>query len=174
MASLSVDAPQRGAGADEQRLGGVHAAVDVGGDLGDRQAADIAQRQRDALRDGALGQRGVGRLSVDPLGPGVVGALGLGFGLNDLRLALLAGGAAPVVDQLGTGNPDQPGDREPGRTGLIQRGDGGRERLGGQVLGQRDAPAAGQEVAVHLGKGARVDRHQWIGLGSWIGVGGHT
>jgi hypothetical protein len=73
------------------------------------------------------------------------------------RFALLS---PPVVDELVAGDADQP--RDAGRRGLrlAHGGDGGEERLGGEVLGERAAPAARQEVAVDLRQGGVVQPEQ--------------
>src|ERR1700753_762362 len=57
---LFVDAAERDPGPDQERLGGVKAAAERPGDLGDRQAVQVAQRQRRAVMRRQPGQGGVG------------------------------------------------------------------------------------------------------------------
>ncbi len=90
--------------------------------------------------------------------PGIV--LGTGGVLDHLQLALLAGGTPPMVDQLVPGDPHQPRRRDLDDDASLHGGDGGEERLRGQILGQRHVTAPGKQVAVHLGKGPVVQREQ--------------
>ena len=88
---------------------------------------------------------------------------------DHLELALLAGGAPPVVDQLVAGDPDQPRRRDLDDRAPLHRRDRGQERLGREVLGQGHVAAARQQVAVDLGQGPVVQREQ---RGSMVGNGG--
>ena len=87
----------------------------------------------------AARQGGVDGAGVEQLFPGIVRLVGS----DSRKPTLLALPAAPVIDKLVSGDADQPRDGHSGRVGALQRGDRGRERLGGQVLGVGNAAAPG-------------------------------
>jgi hypothetical protein len=77
---------------------------------------------------------------------------------SDVRQAgqasLLPSVAPPVVHQLVPGHADQPRRRDRRRVGATDRVDGAEQGVGGQVLGDRGSPAAGEQVPVDEGQGA--------------------
>ncbi len=72
------------------------------------------------------------------------------LGGDGLQVALVARLVPPVVYQLVPRHTDQPGRAEGDRVGPAYRVDRGEKRLGSQVLGERDATAAGEQVAVDV------------------------
>ena len=70
--SLFVDAAERGPGPDQERFGGVQAAAEFPGDLGYRQAVQVAQRQRRAVMRRQPGQSSVGSRDVELRIPGIL------------------------------------------------------------------------------------------------------
>jgi hypothetical protein len=116
------------------------------GDLSYRQSVEVAQGQCGAVVWAECVEHGAGADGVDGLVPRV-----LGFGaVEQPQSAFLAFQAAPVVGEFVPGDADEPADRGGGHVGSACRGDGGEERLRGQVLGQCRVPAARQQVAVDV------------------------
>ena len=116
-------------------------SVELVGNLRHGQAVEVAQGQGDPVVGAQLGQGLVGLRHVELDVPGIV-PLDRGL-LDQPELALLAGLAPPVVDQLVAGDPHQPGHGQVGHGALLDRGDGGEEGLGGQVLGDGLGPVRG-------------------------------
>src|SRR3954468_8725101 len=119
-----VRAAEGGAGAHEQRLGRVHRAVEQGGDLRHRQVVEVPQGEDGAVLRGQAVEHLLRAERVEPNLPRVVD---LGA-LHQPETPLLAGEAAPVVDQLVPGGADQPGRAERAAAVLL-RADGGEEGL---------------------------------------------
>jgi hypothetical protein len=149
----------------------VDAAVEVLGDLRHRQAIQVAQRQRDPLRHRQPGQSRVGGRGVEELIPRVVQLLIRR--LDDRQLALLTGQPPPVIDQLVARHADEPCHGRLGDGAVPTGCDRGHKRLRRQVLGDRDAAAARQQVAVDLRQRDRVDRHQRVDVPCFF-ARGHT
>ena len=133
-------------------------AAELPGDVGDRQAVEVAQCQRCPLLRGKPGQCGMGNRDVKMLVPGILS--GLGSAGKQADPPLLTVGTPPVIDKLVPGNSDQPADCQLRRVITPGRRHRGHERLGGQILSQHRAPAARQEIAVHLRQGTPVQRSQ--------------
>src|SRR3954468_8361782 len=131
------------AGPDQQRLRGVDRAAQEGGDLRYRQVVEVAQGEGGSVLRGQALEHLLRAEGVEPDVPRVHDVLVVG----QPEAALLALPAPPVVDQLVPGGADQPGGGD--RTRRVDRGE---EGLGGEVLGDRTGAAAGEEVAVDLGK----------------------
>ncbi len=86
------------------------AAAELAGDLGYRQAVQVAQRQRRALVGGKTGKGGVRSRDVELCLPRVVHRLGASH--DPAEPAALEVRSPPVVDQLVAGDAHQPGDSE--------------------------------------------------------------
>src|SRR3954452_7170577 len=99
-----VRAAEGGAGAHEQRLGRVHRAVEQGGDLRHREVVEVGDGEDGAVLRGQAVEHLLRTERVEPNLPRVVD---LGA-LHQPETPLLAGEAAPVVDQLVPGGADQP------------------------------------------------------------------
>ena len=135
------------------------AAAELSGDLGYRQAVQVAQRQRCALVSGKTGKSGVRSRDVELCLPRVVHRLSASH--DPAEPAALEVRSPPVVDQLVAGDAHQPGDSELRRAIPLGRRDGCHECLRRQILGQHGAAAPRQEVSVDLGQGAMIQGSQW-------------
>jgi len=78
-----------------------------------------------------------------------------------------------VVDELVTGHTDQPRDRHLPHALAPDCGDRRGKRLGGQILSDRDAATAREQVAVDLGQRDAIDRHDRVRIG-WLRLGTDT
>lgn len=125
------------------------------GHLGDGKPIEVAQGERGPLRNGQLRQGGVHRVGVQQFVPRVLDLRGRG--LRRGEAALFALEATPVVHQFVTRHAHEPGDTHLGHIALTTGFDGCQERLAGQVLGQRSAPAARQQIAVHPRQSHMID-----------------
>ena len=134
-------------GPHEQRLGRVHAALQVRGDLGNGQIVEVAEGERGPVLGCEVVEGFAGPHRVEVRVPGILGAEVVADGAE---AALLPRLAAPVVHELVPGDPDEPGDGHREDAVPADGVGGGEERLGGQVLGDRSLVAAGEEVAVDV------------------------
>lgn len=125
------------------------------GHVGDGKAVEITRRERRSLWRGQVRQGSVRRLGVQPFVPRVVDRFDRRFRRGEAALLALA--ATPVVDQLVARYAHEPGDTHLGQAALTARFDGREERLAGEILGQRGAPAPRQQIAVDPRQGHSID-----------------
>src|SRR4051812_47649913 len=104
-----VSDSERVAGAHEEGLGRVHGAIEMVGNLRDRQPVDVAKRERGAMVRPERVEHLVRARPFEQLVDAVGHLLLVGEQLQPARLARLA---PPMVDELVARHADQPGDRE--------------------------------------------------------------
>ena len=123
------------AGADEQRLGRVHGAIEVVGDLGDGEAVEVAQRERGAVVRAELGEHLV-RARMRSKCSSRSSSTASSSASSEPQVALLArlrgaSGRRACCARRSTSHAIV-------RSGTLSALDGlhrGEERLGGEVLG---------------------------------------
>lgn len=145
-------------GTYQQGFGGVHRASQMIGDLRDREAVEVAQRQRGAVVRAELVEHLPGEDGVERRVPRIVGLVLLG--VHQPQVALLPLLAPPVIGEFVPSHPDEPsGAHRPG--GAASRSDGREERLSGEVLRERDVAAARQRsiISVNIGHLVRHVTH---------------
>ena len=144
-------------GPHEQRLGGVRGAAEFGGDLGDREVVDVAQRQRGAMVGAEFAEHVAGRHHVELGVPRIVGpsssspatALRRRSSRSTRRQWSTSLWRAMPISQATVTSPD---DR------AMDRVDRGQEHLGREILGGAAVAAPPMQVAVHLGECIVVER----------------
>jgi hypothetical protein len=146
----------------EQRLGGVQAAAEMFGDLGDGEAVEIAQCQYGPVVGTKLGEGPAGQGDIDVVVPRVDDIIGVLF--DGPEVPLFDRLVPPVVNEPAPGDDEKPRRRDGFGGSSVNCAHGRQEGVGSQILLQAHIPAATQQESVHDGKRTRIELDELFGV----------